>query len=148
LDGPQIHDLIYDASNVIIPVLPSPIDIRYAARFMAELLLVAQLDRRAVRVGIVANRTRKNTRSLQQLIRFLSSLKIPLVAVLRDSQCFVNAAGKGIGVAELPHYQGRQDLESLSQLVAWLDQWRPPKEEPVQTISETDADKSHTRPVH
>jgi len=148
LDGPQIYDLIYDASNVIIPVLPSPIDIRYAARFMAELLLVAQLDRRAVRVGIVANRTRKNTRSLQQLMRFLSSLKIPLVAVLRDSQCFVNATGKGIGVAELPYYKGRQDLESMSRLISWLDQWRPPKKDSVPTISNTGVDKSHTRPVH
>ena len=87
-------------------MLPSAIDIRYAARFIAELLLMAQLDRREVHVGIVANRTRKNTRSLRQLMRFLSSLKIPVVAVIRDSQCIVTAAGRGIGVAEMPEYQG------------------------------------------
>jgi chromosome partitioning protein len=127
LDGPQIHDLIYDASNLIIPVLPSPIDIRFAARFIAELLLSAQLDRRSVQVGIVANRTRKNTKSLRQLIRFLSSLKIPVVAVLRDSQCFVNAAGRGLGIAEMPRYQARQDMESFATLLSWLNQWQPPR---------------------
>lgn len=148
LEGLQIHDLIYDASNIIIPVLPSPIDIRFAARFIAELLLVAQLDRREVRVGIVANRTRKNTRSLRQLMRFLSSLRIPVVAVLRDSQCFVTAAGRGIGIAELPDYQRRRDLEPLSQLMAWLDQWQPPQAASGPTMTDSDADGSYTGAVH
>lgn len=148
LDGTQIHDLIYDANNVIIPVLPSPIDIRYAARFIAELLLVAQLDRREVRVGIVANRTRKNTRSLRQLMRFLSSLRIPVVAVIRDSQCIVAAAGRGIGVAEMPEYQGRQDRASFSRLISWLDQWRPHPLKPVSRPTAADADELHIGHFH
>jgi len=127
LEAPQIYDLVYDASNLIIPVLPSPIDIRFAARFIAELLLVAQLDRGSVQVGIVANRTRQNTRSLRQLIRFLSSLKIPVLTVCRDSQCFVSAAGRGLGIAELPAFRGRQDMETLLPLLNWLNQWRPPR---------------------
>jgi len=120
----QIHDLIYDATNVIIPVLPSPIDIRYAARFIAELLLVTQLDRGEIKVGIIANRTRKNTNSLKQLMRFLNSLKIPVIATLRDSQNYVEAVGRGIGVYDLPHYKAGQDIEQLSKIVAWLDRWR------------------------
>ncbi len=124
LDGPQIHELVYDASNVIVPIMPSAIDIRYAARFIAELLLVAQLDRGQVDVGIVANRTRANTRSLAQLMRFLTSLKIPLIAMLRDSQNFVEAAGSGIGVCELPHHRARNDLDQLSAVFAWLERTR------------------------
>ena len=121
LEGIEIHDLIYGASNVIIPVLPSPIDIRYAARFIAELLLVSQLDRNDTKVAIVANRTRKNTKSLDQLMRFLNSLRIPVIAVLRDSQNYVEAVGRGVGVYELPHYKAKQDIEQLSQIVAWLE---------------------------
>ena len=124
LDNAQIHDLVYEATNVIIPVTPSPIDIRYAARFIAELLLVTQLDRGEIKVGIVANRTRKNTKSLLQLMRFLNSLKIPVIASLRDTQNYVEAVGRGIGVYELPHYKAKQDIENLSQIVAWLDRWR------------------------
>ncbi len=122
LEGPQVHDLVYDAANVLIPVMPSPIDIRYAARFIAELLLMAQLDRGSVRVGIVANRTRRNTRSLRQLERFLSSLKIPVIATLRDSQNFVSAADEGIGICDLPLYRAKQDLVAMAEVVAWLDQ--------------------------
>jgi chromosome partitioning protein len=121
LEGPAIHDLVYDATNVLIPVLPSAIDIRYAARFIAELLLVAQLDRGSVRVGIVANRTRKYTKSLRQLRRFLSGLKIPVVATLRDSQNFVRAADEGLGVCDLPLYRAKQDLVAMAQIIAWLD---------------------------
>ena len=124
LENPQIHDLIYDATNVIIPVMPSPIDIRYAARFIAELLLLTQLDRGDVKVGIIANRTRKNTKSMAQLMRFLNSLKIPVIATLRDSQNYIEAVGRGIGVYELPHYKAKHDIGELSRIVAWLDRWR------------------------
>ena len=148
LEGPQIHDLIYDASNLIIPVLPSPIDIRFAARFIAELLLVAQLDRRSVRVGIVANRTRRNTKSLQQLMRFLSSLKIPVLAVLRDSQCFIKAAGRGIGIAELPNYQARTDMQSFAPLLAWLDQGQTVSTPLVHPLHVNDTEDELAKPFH
>lgn len=137
LDSPQLHDLTYDADNIIIPVLPSPIDIRYAARFIADLLLVAQVDRRQGQVAIVANRTRRNTNSLRQLMRFLSSLKIPIIAVLRDSQNYVFAAGNGIGVYEMPHHRSKQDIEQLSRVVAWLERWQPRQAEPETAVSAT-----------
>lgn len=121
LGGPQLHDLVYDATNVLIPILPSPIDIRYAARFIAELLLLAQLDRGHVSVGIVANRTRRNTKSLRQLGRFLSSLKIPVIATLRDSQNFVRAADVGIGVCDLPLYRAKPDVLAIAEIVSWID---------------------------
>ncbi len=121
LDAPQIYDLVYDATNVLIPVMPSPIDIRYAARFIAELLLVAQLDRGSVHVGIVASRTRQNTNSLKQLLRFLNSLNIPVITVLRDSQNFVHAAEEGVGVCDLPLYKAKKDMLAMADVVAWLD---------------------------
>ena len=126
MDSPAMHEMIYDANNVLIPVMPSPIDIRYAARFIAELLLVAQLDRGDCKVGIVANRTRKNTRSLKQLMRFLTSLKIPMITGLRDSQNYVRAAGEGIGVYEMPHHKAWRDIEQFSQIVSWLERWHAP----------------------
>lgn len=123
LEGPEIHDVIYDATNVLIPVLPSAIDIRSAAKFIADLLLYAQLDRGTTLVGIVANRTRSNTRSLRQLMRFLASLRIPVIAVLRDSQNFVTAADEGLGIYELPHFRAKEDIAEMSKIVDWLDRW-------------------------
>lgn len=129
LEGPPIHDVIYDASNILIPVMPSPIDIRYATKFIADLLLVAQLDRGGIKVGIVANRTRNNTKSLHKLMRFLSSLRIPVVGMLRDSQNYVTAADEGIGVYELPHYRAEKDIEEMSRIIGWLDHNNAPRNE-------------------
>ena len=148
LSGSQIHDLVYDASNIIIPVLPSAIDIRCAARFIAELLLVAQIDRQTVRVGIVANRVRKNTNSGKKLKRFLSSLRIPLVAELRDSQQFVRAAERGIGIAELPDYLGRRDLAQFASLLSWLEQRQPAERGMAFRIADPGDDNSRIQLTH
>ena len=58
------------------------------------------------------------------LMRFLTSLRIPVISALRDSQNFVHAAGEGICIHELPAYKTRQDLAQLELIINWLDQWR------------------------
>lgn len=120
----ELQDVTYDAGSILIPVMPSAIDVDCASHFIADLLLVAQIDRRNRQLAVVANRTRKNTRSYQMLLRFLSSLQIPLIAVFRDSQNFVHAANQGIGICEMPAYKACEDAEQLKLVVNWLDQWR------------------------
>lgn len=120
----RLQEVTYDAGSILIPVLPSEIDVTCAARFIAELLLNAQIDRRNRQLAIVANRTRQNNKSYRLLMRFLTSLRIPLIAVLRDSQNYVHAAGRGIGICEMPAYQTEKDLPDWQLIINWLDQWR------------------------
>ena len=124
LSTEQLYHETYDANSILIPVVPSEIDIYSAASFIADLLLGAQLDRRDRNLAIVANRTRQTTKSYRMLMRFLSSLEIPVVAEFRDSQNFVHAAAHGVGICEMPTYRVRQDMEQLERLVNWLDRWR------------------------
>ena len=122
----EVNDLYmhtHDADSILIPVLPSEIDIFSASRFIAELMLDVALDRRDRKLGIVANRVKTNTRSWQRLTRFLTSLRIPMIAALRDTQNFVHAAAQGLGVFELPAYQVKKDIEPLNAIIEWLDQW-------------------------
>ena len=120
----KIHALTYDANSILIPILPSAIDVYSASRFIAELLLVTQLDRRNRQLAVIANRTRQKTKSLQMLTRFLTSLEIPLIAVLRDSQNYVQAASQGIGIYEMPAYKVDKDIPQMKLIIDWLDQWR------------------------
>ena len=120
----QMHAFVYLADSVLLPVVPSEIDVHSATRFIAELLLDAQLDRSERRVGIVANRVRGRTRSFAMLQRFLGSLRIPLIAVLRDSQSFVQAAALGLSVCELPRHRVQDDLPALELLGQWLGRRR------------------------
>ena len=56
------------------------------------------------------------------LKRFLTSLQIPLIAVLRDSQNYVHAVGHGIGICEMPAYKVAKDIGQLHLIIDWLDQ--------------------------
>ncbi len=120
----DIYDYTYDAHSILIPVLPSAIDVYSASRFIADLLLNAQIDRRGRQLAVIANRTRQNTRSYRMLMRFLTSLKIPLIAQLRDSQNYVHAAAEGLGICELPAHRAKQDIEGWNAILSWLAQWR------------------------
>ncbi len=98
-------------------------DIDAASKCIADLLLVAKINRNERKLAVVANRTRKRTKSLARLMRFLDSLGIPIVAVLRDSQNFVHSAEKGIGLHEMQPSRVRPDLEQVERIANWLDGW-------------------------
>ena len=124
LSHDDLREVTRDACSVLVPVLPSAIDIHAASRCIADLLLVAKIDRRDRKLAVIANRTRQNTKSFGKLMRFLDSLGIPIIAVLRDSQNFVRAVEQGIGICEMQPYKVRKDMEQLDKIVTWLDCWR------------------------
>jgi chromosome partitioning protein len=124
LQHDDLRELTRDATSILVPVLPSPMDIHAASRCIADLLLVAKVDRRDRKLAVIANRTRKNTKSLARLMRFLDSLGIPIIAVLRDSQNFVYAAENGIGIFEMQRSRVRPDVEQFNKVMQWLDGWQ------------------------
>ena len=81
------------------------------------------MDRRERKLAVVANRTRKNTKSFAKLMRFLDSLGIPIIAVLRDSQNFVHAAEQGMGICDMQPSRVKPDSEQIEKIVSWLDAW-------------------------
>jgi len=116
----QLPELTRDADKILVPVLPSDIDIHTCSRCIGDLLLVAKIARDANRIGVIANRVRRNTLMYQALIRFLHTLRIPVVAIIRDSQNYVRAAEQGTGVHEMKSYLARNDIEQWAPLVSWL----------------------------
>ena len=117
----DLRELTRDASSILVPVLPSPMDIDAASRCIADLLLVAKVNRNEGKLAVIANRTRKNTKSFAQLMRFLDSLGIPIIAVLRDSQNYVHSAQQGIGLVEMQPSRVQPDVEQLNKVIDWLD---------------------------
>lgn len=129
----DLREVTRDACSILVPVLPSAIDIHAASHCIADLLLVAKIDRRDQKLAVVANRTRKNTKSFTQLMSFLDSLGIPIIAVLRDSQNFVRAVEQGIGICEMQPHKVRKDMEQLELVIEWLDGWRDRRYVPEDT---------------
>jgi chromosome partitioning protein len=124
IDAHLLPDLTRGADAILVPVMPSEIDIHATARCIADLLLVAKIRRSENRIGIIANRVRSNTRISQSLTRFLASLDIPLIATLRDTQSYVRSAECGIGVFEMPPWQVQNDLVHWRQVLTWLAERR------------------------
>jgi chromosome partitioning protein len=120
----DLREVTRDSSSILVPVLPSSIDIHAASRCIADLLLVAKVDRRDRKLAVVANRTRRNTKSFAKLMRFLDSLGIPIIAVMRDSQNFIHAVEEGIGICEMQPHKVKKDMVQLKKVVEWLDGWR------------------------
>ncbi len=115
----EISELTFDADCILVPILPSTFDVQVTTKFIAELLLLTDFD---LPVAVVANRTRKNTKSLKMLMRILANLETPTIAVLSNSQNYVHAAAHGLGIYEMPHFRVRQDLEQMGLIIDWLDQ--------------------------
>jgi chromosome partitioning protein len=121
IGGKALKRLAREAQTVLVPVLPSPIDIRAAARFLAELLALGRVAKGRLRVGVVANRVRQQTLIHHTLDHFLRSLEVPFVASLRDSQNYIRAADRGLSIAELAPFTVAYDRVQWAPLLGWLD---------------------------
>ena len=146
LDPQSFAEITRGADAVLVPVMPSDIDIHAAAKCITDLLLVAKVSRSQGRLGVIANRVRGNTLISQTLNRFLKTLDIPLVATLRDTQNYVRAAQIGEGIHEMPEWQVRPDLEEWVALTDWLDSRRPVVGPPLAGNDESAAPQ-HRKPV-
>ena len=119
--GRELTELVRRAETVLVPVLPSAIDMRAASNFIAELLEVGRVARRQAKIAVIANRIKENTLSFDELDSYLRKLGIPYIATLRDAQNYVRAYSRGLGVFELPQYLAWQDWEQWLPLTDWLE---------------------------
>jgi chromosome partitioning protein len=129
----ELIDFVRGADKILVPVLPSEIDIRAATRTIADLLLVAKIARHEDRLAVVANRVKQNTVVFRSLMKFLESLDIPVAAVLRDTQNYIKSASEGRGLGELKKADVAKDLIQWKRLVGWLESENPRAEQSVVT---------------
>jgi chromosome partitioning protein len=122
LGAQDLPEITRGADAILVPVLPSDIDIHACSKIIADLLLVAKIRRQDNRIGVIANRVKRQTLMYQSLIRFLSTLRIPIVATFRDSQNYIRAAELGVGIHEMKPYLVREDVEQWDSLMHWLEQ--------------------------
>jgi len=121
VEAQEMPELTRTADKILVPVLPSDIDIHACSRCVQNLLLVAKVHRNDNRLGIIANRVRVNTVIYGSLSRFLGTLGIPIVATLRDSQNYIRAAELGLGLEEMKPYTVAGDLAAWQPLLDWLE---------------------------
>jgi len=118
--GAELVNLVKHAETIVVPVLPSPIDMQASERFIKELKAVGKVERKDVKIAVVANRVREYTLIFEELDAYLTSAKVPYVAALREAQNYVRAYTRGLGIFELPEYLAWPDWEQWEPLTKWL----------------------------
>ncbi len=122
--GPELTQLVKHAETIVVPVLPSTIDIQASDRFIKELKNVGKIERKQAKIGVVANRVREYTLIFEELDEYLTKVRVPYLAALREAQNYVRAYTRGLGIHELPEYLAWPDWEQWDPLIEWIDSKR------------------------
>ena len=118
--GRELTDLVNHAETIVVPVLPSTIDMQATTNFLQELQNVGKVQRKKVKIGALANRVRDNTLIFDDLDEYLTKARVPYIAALREAQNYVRAYTRGLGIFELPEYLAWPDWDEWEPLTAWL----------------------------
>ena len=128
IDGPaglrkgDVEELIASADLVVMPVLPSTFDQEASRAFLAKLDELKPIRKNRKGIAIVGNRMRDRTRAAGRLDRFLSGLGHTVIARLRDSQAYGEAAESGLSIFDLKGVRTRTLHEDWQPLMDYIEQ--------------------------
>ena len=120
LHGAALSKMVGKAQSILIPVLPSPIDMHAATDFIDEIRKSAPVQRKRAKLALLANRSRDFTNIYWELDEFLSRQRIPFLTRLRDSQHYIRAAERGLGVFEIAPVATALDREQWQPVIKWI----------------------------
>ena len=126
VDGPagirpgELAELLDGIDALLIPMLPSRIDLEASEAFLGEIASLARIKRGKVAVGLVGNRLKPWTTASQEAVEEIKRLPFPLLAQLRDTQGYVLVAGLGKSIFDYHSELIRTHQEDWDKLLRWL----------------------------
>lgn len=118
--GAELTSLVKHAETIVVPVLPSTIDMQATSNFLTELQALSRVQNKEVKIGAIANRVRDNTLIFDDLDEYLTKARVPYIAALREAQNYVRAYTRGLGIFELPEYLAWPDWDEWEPVTSWL----------------------------
>jgi chromosome partitioning protein len=118
LHGRRLDDVMKIADVVIVPLQPSLFDIQASHAFVQELAAHKRFDK--VRVGVIGMRVREGTIATDQLRHFLDALKVPVLAMLRDTQLYVQLAARGATLWDVAPSRAERDVAQWQPILDWV----------------------------
>ena len=123
LHGRKLGQVLKLVRRVIVPLQPSIFDILATRHFLDQLFEEKEIRKHEASgdmVAIVAMRVDARTRAAGELERFLDGVGLPVVAHLRDTQNYVQAAAHGMSIFELPASRAEKDIGQWQPLLDWV----------------------------
>lgn len=121
LHGKTLERALKLAHKVVVPIAPSLFDIRASQEFLAALHAEKSVRKGHAFVGVVGMRVDARTRAGVTLEQFMAAQDLPVLAYLRNTQNYVNAAFEGKSLFDLPHHIAERDLEPWAELMRWVE---------------------------
>jgi chromosome partitioning protein len=121
MHGQLLKDALKVADRVIVPLQASLFDIYATQAFLEKLLDKGALKEGDERLGVLGMRVDARTRSAEQLHRFVSSLNVPVLGFLRDTQNYVQLAAHGLTLWDVAPSRVDKDLVQWETVLAWVD---------------------------
>ena len=118
--GDDLDAYIEMADAVLVPVLPSMIDIEATVPFLNSMAKNAKVKKKKLPVGLVGNRLKPWTNASQQAVEQLKSWPYSVVGELRDTQAYVLMVALGKSVFDYNSEQLRSHQEDWAPILKWL----------------------------
>ena len=116
----QVAELLDFIDAVVVPVLPSALDIEATVGFLNTLAKVPRVHKRKLPVGLVVNRSKPWTNASQQAVEMLKTWPYPVITQLRDTQAYVVMAGLGRSLFDYRSAQVREHQADWEPLLKWI----------------------------
>ena len=121
LAGTELYNRVSEADLVVIPILPSPLDIHAAANFIRDIRLTGCLREGNKQLLAIANRVRTNTVMFRELNSFLQQLGFPGVTCIHDSQLYTRSAALGLGIADIARSEAMDEKDRWVEIGSWIE---------------------------
>lgn len=121
LRGKMLDKVLKLSTRVIVPVQPSMFDMAATRQFLAELLSEKAVRKGKADVAVIGMRVDARTRAAGDLERFFETFELPVLTYLRDTQVYVQAAGAGLSIFDLPPSRAERDLEQWQAIIDWVE---------------------------
>lgn len=132
--GGKLVDLFHKADSILVPVMPSIIDLQAMEVFLGELGRLFKQGRHSKHIGVIVNRVRMRGKSYQTIEELMGKAGLPLVSVLRDSQNYSLAMESGLGISELTSGSSVKDKKHWVPILEWLFQNMPVKQQKLDLV--------------
>ena len=119
LHGKRFKEVLKIATKVLVPLQPSIFDIYATRAFLDELAAIRHAQN--VDIGIVGMRVDERTIAAEKLHEFVSSLGLPVVGFVRDTQNYIHLAARGLTLFDVAPGRVEKDLQQWQPICEWLD---------------------------
>jgi len=121
LSGKLLDRVLKLSGRVIVPVQPSLFDMLATRHFLEALLAEKAVRKGKADVAVIGMRVDARTRAAGELERFFATWELPVLAYLRDTQVYVQAAAAGLTLFDLPPSRAERDLEQWQAIIDWVE---------------------------